>query len=257
MNTAAIKWREDLESWAIPKEILDGAETKPWIHPPAVFQIPKEIPDSPSLQRIREAISEGGSILDVGCGGGIASFGCTPPATHVIGVDQQQEMLDLYSENAKKFNITSETYLGDWPEVANQAPTADVVTAFHVVYNVADIEAFIQALNSHAIKRVVLEMPTAHPMTAMALGWKHFWNLIRPTQPSASDLMNVISEMGIKANIEYFSGPILLDKVVSEFEKPLRIRLCLPESRDEEVKAFFMQNPLPTTRDLAVIWWDK
>jgi SAM-dependent methyltransferase len=257
VNTAASKWREDLASWAIPKEILDGAETKPWIHPPAVFQIPKVIPDSPSLQRIREALTSGGSILDIGCGGGIASFGCTPPANHVVGVDQQQEMLDLYSENAKKFNVSSETFLGDWPDISNQVPTADVVTAFHVVYNVGEIKPFIEALDAHAGKRVVLELPTAHPMTAMAAGWKHFWNLDRPTKPSAEDLIKVISELGINAEIEYFSGPILLDKVISEFEKPLRIRLCLPETRDEEVKAFFTQNPLPTTRDLAVIWWDK
>ena len=257
MNTAASKWREDLASWAIPKEILDGAETKPWIHPPAVFQIPKVIPDSPSLQRIREALTSGGSILDIGCGGGIASFGCTPPANHVAGVDQQQEMLDLYSENAKKFNVSSETFLGDWPDISNQVPTADVVTAFHVVYNVGEIKPFIEALDAHAGKRVVLELPTAHPMTAMAAGWKHFWNLDRPTKPSAEDLIKVISELGINAEIEYFSGPILLDKVISEFEKPLRIRLCLPETRDEEVKAFFTQNPLPTTRNLAVIWWDK
>jgi SAM-dependent methyltransferase len=257
VTTAVSKWREDLASWAIPREILDGAETKPWIHPPAVFQIPNVIPDSPSLQRIREGLTDGGSILDVGCGGGIASFGGTPPATHVIGLDQQQEMLDLYSQNAKKFNVSSETFLGDWPDVAGQVPSADVVVAFHVVYNVGDIKPFIEALDSHAKKRVVLELPTAHPMTAMASGWKHFWNLVRPTKPTAEDLMMVISEMGINANIEYFTGSILLDKVISEFEKPLRIRLCLPESREEEVKAYFTQNPLPTTRDLAVIWWDK
>ena len=257
MTSAVDKWREDLALWAIPKEILDSAETKPWIHPPAVFQIPKEIPDSPSHQRALEALPDGGTILDIGCGGGIGAFGSTPPAEHVIGVDQQQEMLDLFEGNAKDYGVSCETYLGAWPDVAEEVPLADVVTVHHVVYNVGNIKPFIEALDSHAVRRVVIELPIVHPMTPMTAGWKHFWNISRPTQPTAEDFMNVLKELKIDAKIQYFNGPILLDKVIAEFEKPLRIRLCLPESRNEEVKAFYSENPLPTTRDLAVIWWDK
>lgn len=45
-KSAAEQWREDLASWAIPQEILDQAAEKPWIHPPALFQIPEIIKDS-------------------------------------------------------------------------------------------------------------------------------------------------------------------------------------------------------------------
>lgn len=257
MTTAADAWKRDLASWAIPSEILDKAEEKPWIHPPALFQIPAVIPNSLSHQRAREAMPEGGSVLDIGCGGGVGAFAITPPAAHVIGVDHQQEMLDLFTENATNRGVTSETFLGMWPDLADVTPVADVVTVHHVAFNVGDIVPFLKACDSHARKRVVLEVPLVHPMSTMNEGWKHFWNLTRPTVPVAKDLIDVLDEIGIRAKIEFFNGEILLDKAVDDATKYLRIRLCLPADRQVEVDEFFKSHPQPRTRELAVIWWDK
>ena len=256
MSTAAEQWKIDLASWAIPKEILDQAVEKPWIHPPALFEIPEVIKDSLSHLRSREAMPEGGSVLDIGCGGGIASYAITPPAGHVIGVDEQQAMLDLYKANAEKFSVTSETVLGQWPAVADVTPVVDVVTVFHVAYNVGEIVPFLAALNSHARKRVVIEVPILHPMSNMNEGWKHFWDLTRPTVPAATDLVAVLAEMGIRANIEFFESEILLDKKVDGANGFIRRRLCLPEERQGEVDAFIAANPMPERRKLAAIWWD-
>lgn len=256
MTTAAEQWKKDLASWAIPQEILDQAVEKPWIHPPALFEIPDVIQDSLSHQRAREAMPDGGTVLDIGCGGGIATFAITPPAKHVIGVDEQQAMLDLYVANARKYSVTSETILGQWPSVAARTPMADVVTVFHVAFNVGDIVPFLAELNSHARKRVVIEVPVIHPMSNMNEGWKHFWNVIRPTVPVAGDLVDVLSEMGIAANIEYFESEILLDKKVDGANGFIRRRLCLPEQRQGEVDAFIADHPIPDRRKLAVIWWD-
>jgi SAM-dependent methyltransferase len=256
MTTAAEQWKKDLALWAIPKEILDQAVEKPWIHPPALFEIPAVIKDSLSHQRAREAMPAGGSVLDIGCGGGIAAFAITPPASHVVGVDEQQEMLDLFTNNAAKYGVTVKTVLGQWPAVADVTPIADVVTVFHVAYNVGEIVPFLASLNSHARKRVVIEVPIIHPMSNMNDGWKHFWNLVHPTVPAAGDLVNVLEEMGIKATIEYFESEILLDKKVDGANGFIRRRLCLPEERQGEVDAFIAEHPLPERRKLAVIWWD-
>jgi SAM-dependent methyltransferase len=256
MSTAAEQWKIDLASWAIPNEILDQAVEKPWIHPPALFEIPEVVKDSLSHQRSREAMPAGGSVLDIGCGGGIASYAITPPAGHVIGVDEQQAMLDLYKANAEKFSVTSETVLGQWPAVADVTPVADVVTVFHVAYNVGEIVPFLAALNSHARKRVLIEVPILHPMSNMNEGWKHFWDLTRPTVPAAADLITVLAEMGIRANIEFFESEILLDKKVDGANGFIRRRLCLPEERQAEVDTFIAEHPMPERRKLAVIWWD-
>ena len=130
------------------------------------------------------------------------------------------------------------------------------MTVHHVVFNVGEIAPFLKELNSHARKRVVIEAPVVHPMSNMSDGWKHFWNIVRPTVPHAGDLINVLEELGIKANIEYFESEILLDKKVEGANGFIRRRLCLPEERQGEIDAFLEANPRPDRRALAVIWWD-
>lgn len=256
-SSAVEKWKSDLAAWAIPQEILDQAEVAPWFHPAALFALPEKIWDSPSHQRALEAMPSGGSVLDIGCGGGIGAFAITPPAGHVIGVDHQNEMLEMFVNNANARGVTSKIFEGFWPAIADQVPVADVVTCHHVVYNVGDIEPFIRALDSHANRRVVIELPLVHPMTPRNSGWKHFWNLDRPTSPTADDFLNVLSELGINANSEKFIGRILLDEGEDDRVEYTRMRLCLPKSRNDEVVEFLKSNPSPAVRELAVVWWDK
>lgn len=255
--TAAEKWKLDLDSWAIPKEILDQAEEEPWTHAPALFALPDEISDTPSHRIAKEALSANGSVLDIGCGGGVATFAIAKSGNHVIGVDHQAEMLEMYMQNAKSRSIDSEIYEGFWPAIADQVPIADVVTVHHVAYNVGDIEPFLRALDSHANKRVIIELPLVHPMTSASAGWEHFWNLIRPTSPNADDLLEVLNEMGISAQMEKFSADFPLEQSAEDIAERTRVRLCLSSSRLDEVKEFLKEHPFATKRDLVVIWWDK
>ena len=252
---AANKWRENLSRWGIPEEIINQAPENPWIHPPAIFQIPDVILDSPSHQKAKEINPS--SILDIGCGGGIAAFACVPPATKVIGVDHQSEMLEMFSQNAKIKNVKSETFLGDWPDVANLVPNADIVTCHHVVYNVLRIEKFVEALNSHANKRVVIELPEFHPLSNMSAAWKHFWNLNRPSSPDANLFLEVLRELGIDPQMQLWSGEMRNDVDFDSQVKYFRVRLCLSQEREPEVRKFMEANPPTTGRKLATIWWDK
>ena len=255
-NKTGDLWRSELAKWAIPQEILDQAPTNPWIHPPAMFQIPDHIEDSPSHRRAREVLGPDSSVLDIGCGGGIAAFALTPPATHVIGVDHQPEMLTMFADNAAARGVTSETIDGFWPEVEAETPIADVATAHHVVYNVQNIEDFLIALNSHATKRVVLELPQRHPLNAAAPLWKHFWNLDRPTGPEPEVLMQVLAELGFDAKIELWEGRMREEPDLQSEAHYSRIRLCLPVSRETEMLEFLKQTPKKKIRELATIWWD-
>ena len=255
-NKSGTAWREEMSLWAIPKEILDQAPESPWIHPPAMFQIPDQIEDSISHQRAREVISAGRSILDIGCGGGIAAFAVTPPAALVIGIDHQSEMLEMFSENAKVRGVTSQVFEGFWPQVAAQVPVADVAVAHHVMYNVQEVEDFLLAINAHAKKRVVLELPQRHPLSAATPLWKHFWGIDRPTGPTPIDLIEVLAELGIKANLELWDGQMRQETDLKMQAHYSRIRLCLPAEREGEVVEFLREQPREQIRNLATIWWD-
>jgi len=257
VNTAAKKWAHDLSAWGIPQEILDQAPESPWIHPPAVFTLPEVIADSPSHQRAREVLPEGGSVLDVGCGGGIATYAIAPPAGTVIGVDHQQEMLDMFAGTAIERGLQHQEIFGDWPAVADQAPVADVVTCHHVVYNVSDIEPFLRSLDAHASKRVVIEMPQNHPLASRRGAWQHFWQIERPVNPTPHDLMDVLAELGISAHLELWDGPNVKALPLEDEVRFLRIRLCLDSSKDQEIREFIAGESAPSHRSLATIWWDK
>ena len=257
MSTPAEKWASDLSAWGIPQEILDQAPESPWIHPPAVFTLPEVIANTPSHERAREVLPEGGSVLDVGCGGGIATFAIAPPAGTVVGVDHQQEMLDMFATTADKRELQHQEIFGDWPAVADQAPVVDVVTCHHVVYNVADIAPFLLALDAHADKRVVIEMPQNHPLASRRGAWQHFWNIERPVNPTPQDLMAVLTDLGIQANLELWEGPNVKALPLEDEVRFLRIRLCLDSSKDPEIRDFIQAEPASPTRALATIWWDK
>jgi len=255
----AEEWRADLASWAIPDAILAQAPQAPWIHPVSMFTVEGEVPDSPSHRRAREALPTGGSVLDVGSGGGRASMALVPPAATLVAVDQQQGMLDAFADAAIRRGVTSRLFLGDWPAVADEVPECDVVVCHHVAYNVADIVPFLHALDAHARRRVVLELPQHHPLSGMNPLWKQFWDLDRPTRPTAGDLAGIARALGFDAHLEPWQDATWGQRVTlpdDERVRFARIRLCLTEDRDAEVAAALIAQSDAAPRDVATIWWD-
>ncbi len=260
--TAAARWAADLAAWRIPEEILARAPQSPWIHPVELFTVAEEVPDSPSHDLARQALrahegSTDASVLDLGCGGGRASFALTDAVTEVIGVDHQQSMLDAYADAATRRGLRHTEILGDWPDVADRTPVADVVVVHHVVYNVADLAGFARAADAHARRRVVLELPTRHPLAHLAPSWKHFWDLDRPAGPTAADALEVLRQAGLPAQLTSWvdTGRRGADLPMAKRVEFQRIRLCLPPERDAEVAELMLQHD-QTTRELAAIWWD-
>jgi SAM-dependent methyltransferase len=253
------QWRADLASWAIPDEILERAPEPPWIHPVSMFTVDDEVPDSHSHQVAREAVPTDGSVLDVGSGGGRASMALVPPASTLVAVDHQQGMLDAFAEAAQRRGVRSQVFLGDWPAVADAVPECDVVVCHHVAYNVADIGPFLLALDAHARARVVLEVPEHHPLSNMNPLWKQFWDLDRPTRPTAEDLAAIVSALGFDAHLDLWQDETWGRRVTlpdDERVRFARIRLCLTEDRDAEVAAALIAQADARPRDVATIWWD-
>lgn len=258
-TTAAQRWSRDLAAWAIPPEILDAAPESPWIHPVEMFTVDADVPDSPSHRRAREVLSSSDSVLDVGCGGGRAAMALVPPAHHLIGVDEQQPMLDRFALAANERGVEHTEVLGVWPEPAGRTPKADIVVCHHVAYNVSDLVPFLRALSEHATRRVVLELPTTHPLTHMAPLWRKFWDLERPSGPTAADCLAVVREVGIDATLETWVDDAFSARARLAPEQQarfVRIRLCLPGSREPDVAAFLATAPPAPPRATATIWWD-
>ncbi|MEO6651667.1 MAG: class I SAM-dependent methyltransferase [Ilumatobacteraceae bacterium] len=254
---AAQRWAEQLGEWGIPQEIVDQAPESPWIHDPQRFAVDHTIDrDGTSARWGREVLPpKGGTVLDIGCGGGRASLALVPPATELIGVDTSGAMLDRFIEATTA--VARRTVHGAWPDVAGSTPTADLAVCHHVAYNVADIVPFVWALTGHARLAVVVELPVAHPMTAWAPAFQHFWGLARPTGPSADDFLAALGELGLDPEFVVSNrGP--LSAAASDptvFVPTARRRLCLSADRDDEIAAWLADNPPPFVERVATVRW--
>ena len=242
----------------MPARILDAAPTRPFRFIPGMFVAPEPgtYESSTSDRLAAEALGDSGSILDVGCGGGSAAFALVPPATEVIGVDRQRDMLDLFAATARQRRVRASTHVGSWPEDAGRIPVADVVVCHHVLYNVSDIAGFTTALDSHARRRVVIEITPKHPQDHKRSLWRHFWDLERPREPTALTASKAIAEAGF--------APMVEESLIPPGRTAARSagldaaawcrQLCLPPERQAECAAIMADKPFPGER--VTIWWD-
>lgn len=240
--TAIDRWREQLERWAIPAEILTEAPESPYGFPTELFRSRGErasIPADPTPTTVRalERLPDGGRVLDVGCGGGATSLPLAGRAGVLVGVDSQEDMLEGFLANARAAGVEAEAILGRWPDVADRIGRADVAVAGHVLYNVADLEPFAGSLAAVAGGRVVFELTEWHPLHWMNDLWLRFQGVERPDGPTSGEALEALTELGLDPSIEHWATPPRsggFDRKADAVAL-IRRRLCLPPERDGEL----------------------
>ena len=90
----------------------------------------------------------------------------------------------------------------------------------------------------------------------MREAWRNFWNLERPHGPSPDVLLAVLADLGFDAHREQWDGPLRVEQDLNQAAHFMRIRLCLLESREDDVLEFLMASELPVTRRLSTLWGD-
>lgn len=257
MIPAADRWAEQLAGWGVPEHILARAPESPWAHETSRFAVDAAgehaAVDTPSLAWSREVLPPvGGTVLDVGCGGGRGSIPLAPEATEITGVDTSPEMLDTFARSARARGIAHRTVLGSWPDVAPASPVADVVVCHHVVYDVADIVPFVLALTDRARLAVVVELTVRHPLSGWTEAWEHFWGVIRPDGPTDLDLVDIVAALGLRPEHERWSRRVVDD---GPSLATARRRLCLTPDRDDELADWLAEHPPAAVDTIATLRW--
>jgi SAM-dependent methyltransferase len=256
---AASRWADQLLGWGIPDWIIEQAPQSPWNHDTRRFAVDPTLDrNTTSARWAREVLPpKGGTVLDIGCGGGRSSLVLAPPANELIGVDRSGAMLDEFVEAAELAGVARRTVHGAWPDVAGHTPHADVVVCHHVLYDVADVAPFLFALTDHARLAVVVEVPTVHPMSAWSPAWEHFWGIERPAGPTVNDLIAVLEELELEPEHTLSQrGPVSAFSSDPANEVPTaRRRLCLPQERDGELAAWLADHPIRWPQTVATIRW--
>ncbi len=259
VTTAARHWADQLAGWGIPPEILAAAPESPWGLRPSMFRAsdPDEESAGPSSRLALEALPEGGTLLDVGAGGGAASLpvAVAGRTSQVRAVDESVDMLAELAGRAEELGVDHVEVVGKWPDVAAAVPAADVVVCSHVFYNVADLAPFALALTDHARRRVVVELTTTHPRSGQAWLWKHFHDLNRPHGPTADDAVAVLSEAGLDVASEAFLAPPRPGGDRAEWVAMVRRALCLAAERDPEIDGVLPAQSELGPREVVALWW--
>ena len=274
MSAAGERWGTALRDWALPERILAQAPESPYGYPTECFRSRGERSidrdPSPTTRHALEALPEGGSVLDVGVGGGSTSLPLARKASRISGLDASKDMLDAFEHTAATIGVEWETLRGSWPDVANEAPTVDVVMCGHVLYNVQELDPFALALTEHARVRVVVEITDRHPWSWMNDLWRRFHDLGRPEGPTADDAEEALRDLGLQTGRD--------ERIVAAgaqppagFERPdeavalVRRRLCLSSDRDQEIRIALGDRLIerdglwsagPTEQTLVTFWWD-
>lgn len=249
-GSAAARWAELQEGRGIPPEILARAPASPWTHDPRDFAAPPVPADTPSRRAALHLLGDGGTVLDVGCGGGDASLALAGTVTHVTATDLQPDMLDVFAADATARGIAHRTVPGRWPDVAPAAGVADVVVSHLVLHNVVELPPFLDALTAAARRGVVVEMLDEHPMAWLDALWVRFHGLRRPPPATADDAVAVLVELGIAPQVTRWER----ESPPTQDAAWVTRRLCLPTARAGEVAAELAALP-PRPRQAATLTW--
>jgi SAM-dependent methyltransferase len=242
----------------VPQAIIDAAPDTDVALEPARFRWrPEEDarqPVRPSRRRALEALPEGGTVLDVGVGGGASSLGLVPKAGLIVGVDPMERMLESFEASAGEAGVASRAVLGSWPDVASQVEPADVAVCHHAVYRVEEIEDFVALMTERARRRVVIEVSDRSPLSALDPLWKSIHGLDRPEWSVAEELHAVLVAMGLAVEREDILLPPRAPDVTPELVAFSRRRLYVGPERDAEIEDFLRARE-PQEHRVAALWW--
>src|SRR5262245_19014572 len=260
VDAANRRWAAALRRWAVPDDLVATAVETPYFFSHAVFSAAADsaldrADDTESDTVAKAALPDRGAVLDVGVGAGAASLRL--PASHLIGVDPDAELLEAFTARAARRGVRSTAIQGAWPDVESRTPMAHVAVCHHVVYNVADLAGLATALTAHAERRVVIELTVVHLMTWLAPYWEALHGIRQPDRPTVDDAVALLTGLGLGVRQQRWRRPVqMIGENDADAVARIARRLCLPADRHDELARVLALNPPPTERDVVTLWWE-
>ncbi|CAN5717285.1 hypothetical protein BH20ACT2_BH20ACT2_04550 [soil metagenome] len=242
----------------MPQAIVDQAPEDEGSLAPERFRWRPEVdatqPTRPSRRRALEALPEGGTVLDVGVGGGASSLGLLPTAGRIVGVDPLAGMLESFEASARAAGVATRTVLGVWPDVVDEVEPADIVVCHHAVYRVVEIEDFVAALTARARHRVVLEVSARHPLASLDGLVQALHGFEPPDWLVADELFALLDSLGLAVEREDIVLAPQAREITPQLVAFTRRRLFVGAARDPEIESF-LRAQQPREHRVAALWW--
>jgi SAM-dependent methyltransferase len=269
VSDSALRWREQLEAWALPDALLGTAEDDPYGWPQALWRRRSEsagAEETPTSDVVARLLGEHGTLIDVGAGRGRVSLRFALAGHTLVAVEPDPGMAAGLAEDATAAGVAVQIIQERWPQAAGSVAPAEVAVSAHVVYDVADIGPFLSAMSRTATAGVVVEMSETHPWSDLAPLYRQIHGLERPTGPSADDLVAVVQEvLGIEPTVARWSRPGQLwfeswDEICDFYGR----RLIVPRAERPGLRSLLAERVVDldgrlivgeNDRRLVTLWW--
>jgi ubiquinone/menaquinone biosynthesis C-methylase UbiE len=197
----------------VARKIIPRAELEPPFEKPdpkeySTLTTPMEVP----VQReayylaLKEYVSEGDKVLDVGMGLGYGLTIMSIKAKEVAGVDVDKKSVDycndsLFGRNPKLKKILHY----DGYHLPFKDNEYDVIVSIDVLEHVERYDEFLKELARVAKKAVVINTPNRRPENTNSDGTpKNYWHL---REWSSDELKTILRNNGFRFDFFYINGP--------------------------------------------------
>jgi SAM-dependent methyltransferase len=270
METAAReRWRATLEAWALPRHLLDAVADSPYTWPSDLFARRRDPSPEPSQteQIVVELAGDGGSILDIGAGTGRLAVPLARSGHRVVAVERDASMAERLAEEIAAAGARITRVQGSWPDVAGNTGRHDVTVCAHVVYDVAAIGPFLDAMHGAARRGVVVELTPRHPWTGLSRYFRSLHGHELPRRPTVDDFEAVVREVtGTEPHTRWWTTPTALRFTdMAELLAFYRRRLLVPPERSIEAAGLLepdveegddgMLTLGPAESEVVTMWW--
>jgi SAM-dependent methyltransferase len=184
--------------------------------------------EDPFYLAARRVTTASSTVLDVGAGTGRHTLALAPHVRGITAIDPSPAMLGLLREDLAALRLGNVTTIeSEWMSAATEP--ADVVLCSHVLYPIADVVPFLRKLHEAARERVLIYLRADPLSTDMDL-WREFYGVPLQHQPVHMDLLNVLAQIDIFADVEIVEHRFTLTyQSIEDAVSQLRYGLCLRE----------------------------
>jgi hypothetical protein len=183
------------------------------------------------MRRLLPELRPDDTLIDVGAGAGRYIPQLARATRRVIAVEPSAAMRAELERLVRAEGLTNVEVLAEpWPAAA--PIVADVVISAHVVYGVAEVMPFLQAMDGAARRSCWLALGLRHPAGALNAFWARAHGEERRELPAALEALCCLHQLGIYATMELVpAAPAFQFVDEDDAVEEIRDRLRLPDDQ--------------------------
>lgn len=223
--TAFAAWdalvRTNVEQMERLREAVRAADEDFWTGRTAAFR--PGVRESPELAAIEALARPGDTWLDIGAGGGRFAVPLSTRVARVVAIEPSGAMRDTLTEAARQPDAGSIDVIDlRWPPAADDTtvPVGDVAFAANVLYDIADLRAFLDAMERHARRTCIALVTDRAPSTPHPQVWEALYGEPLCALPALPELLAILGALSRRFDVETFpvrpSTPMTPDEAVDE-----------------------------------------